>query len=430
MSRIISLIKGNVVTPSEVIYDGFVVVVDGIIESVGGPADLSSEKDLAQRYGGAQIEIVEGGFVLPGFVDIHNHGLGGTSDVIAHWTNPEYSLKEMARCGTLCGLASMIFSSEHKSTVKKAIQEVEKRVGVYILDCCVLGGIHAEGPVIHDLGGLPVCENRWSLERFKALCATMPSMRIMTISPHIDARSNYELIRHLLRIGVRPALGHDRVATKKEILGALKLATSEEDRLHVTHMYNVMSFHHRNPSLINMALCSSFPNAEIYKGAITPYVEIIGDLVHSDAIPLHVTLSSRNCDEVALITDCISENCHGKRFTYNGRLISVRAEGGCCLCDASGRPSKTLAGGTSTLVDQFMNLVTLMRVDLVSACKMVATTPAKIARLDGVGSIERGKKANILLLNSELNTITKRMIYGNWTTHGAYRILRPSVSHM
>ncbi|KAF8297599.1 putative N-acetylglucosamine-6-phosphate deacetylase-like protein [Trypanosoma cruzi] len=430
MSRVVSLIQGNIVTPSEVIYDGFVVVADGVIENVGGSASLPSENDLQQRYDNAQIEIVEGGFILPGFVDIHNHGIGGADDVIGYWTNPEYTLRELARCGTLCALASIVFSDDHKHLVKKCIEEVEKRVGAYIPDCCLLGGIHAEGPVINDRGGLPACENRWNLESFKKLCATMPSMRIMTISPHIDARSNYELIGYLLRLGVRPSLGHDRVATKKEILGALKLAPSERDKLHVTHMHNVMSFAHRNPSLVNVALCSSFPNAEIYRGAIPPYVEIIGDLVHTDAIPLHVTISSRGCDDVALITDCISENLPGKRFSYNGRLSCVRAEGGCSLCDASGRPTKTLAGGTSSLADQFMNLVTLFRVDLISACKMVATTPAKIARLDGVGSIERGKKANILILNSELNTITKRMIYGKWTAHAEYRLLRPSVSHM
>ncbi|KEG08552.1 putative N-acetylglucosamine-6-phosphate deacetylase-like protein [Trypanosoma grayi] len=430
MKKIVSVIKGNVVTPSEVIYGGFVLVIDGTIQRVGSRTSLPTEDELRERYGDVQMEVTEGDFILPGFVDIHNHGLGGAEDVIGHWSNPEYSLKELARCGTLCTLASLIFSEDHKGLVVRCIEEVEKRVEQYIPDCCVLGGIHAEGPVINDRGGLPACENRWSLERFKELCATMPSMRIMTISPHIDAINNYELIKHLLRTGVRPSLGHDRVATKKEILGALRLAPSQEQKFHVTHMYNVMSFHHRNPSLINVSLCSRFPKAAIYKGALPPSVELIADLVHVDSILLQATLSARGCDEVAVITDCISKNLPGKRVTYNGRMGVVRAEGGCYLCEASGKPSKTLAGSTSTLADQFMNLVSLFRVDIVSACKMVATTPAKIARLNGVGAIEQGKKANLLILNSELNTITKRMVYGRWTSHDEYRLLRPSVSHM
>ncbi|ORC86214.1 putative N-acetylglucosamine-6-phosphate deacetylase-like protein [Trypanosoma theileri] len=430
MAKTISLIRGNVVTPKKVIYGGFVLVVDGIIEGVGGRAYLPSKEDLQQKYGEINLEVTEEDFILPGFVDIHNHGLGGADDVIGHWSNPEFSLKELARCGTLCTLASIIFSEDHKDLVAKCIKEVESRVNRYIPDCATLGGIHAEGPVIHDRGGLPSCNSRWTLEQFKKLCTTMPSMRVMTISPHIDASSNYELIKHLLHIGVRPSLGHDRVATKKDILGALKLATTEEERFHVTHMHNVMSFHHRNASLINVSLCSTFPDADIYKGALPPTVEIIADLVHVDAIPVQATISARGCDDIAAITDCISEHRPGKRLKYNGRLSVVRAEGGCYLCDALGRPSKTLAGSTSCLSDLFMNLVSLFRVNLVSACKMVATTPAKIARLNGVGSIEKGKQANLLLLNSDLDTIKKRMIYGKWTSHGEYRLLRPAVSHM
>ena len=43
--------------------------------------------------------------------------------------------------------------------------------------------------------------------------------------------------------GILPALGHDRVATETEILGALSLSPSRS--LHITHLFNVCSFHHR-----------------------------------------------------------------------------------------------------------------------------------------------------------------------------------------
>ncbi|KPA79809.1 N-acetylglucosamine-6-phosphate deacetylase-like protein [Leptomonas pyrrhocoris] len=429
----ITVIKGNIVTTSKVRYGGCVIVVDETIVAVcDNAATARKEVEKFQREQPHPDSVMweEAAFVLPGFVDIHNHGLGGTSDVIGHWSNPEYSLKELARCGTLTTLASIIFSDTHKKLVNECIAGIEKRVGKYAADNCILGGIHAEGPVINDRGGLPECKTELNLDSFKALVATMPSLRVMTISPHIEARCNYEKIRYLLHRRVRVALGHDRVATKAEIMGALKLAVKEEDKLHVTHLCNVSTFHHRKSSLVNAAMCKRYPNAALYSGARPPTLEIIGDLIHVDSVTLQSVFASRDVQDVAVITDCISAHLPGKHVVYNGRDSVVQAAGGCYLCDSLGRPSGTLAGGTSMLADLFYALVTLFEMDIVDACQHTATVPARIAYLHDVGSIDTGKKANLLLFNTDLNRIEKRMIHGHWTTHKPYNILRPSVAHM
>lgn len=429
----ITVIKGNIVTDTKVLYGGCVIVVDDAIVSVhdnAAAAQKEVEKLQAEKPHLDSVKWEETAFVLPGFVDIHNHGLGGTSDVIGHWSNPEYSLKELARCGTLTTLASIIFSDTHKKLVDKCIDAIEQRVGKYEPDNCILGGIHAEGPVINDRGGLPECKTELSLDGFKALVATMPSLRVMTISPHIEARCNYEKIRYLLQRNVRVALGHDRIANKAEIMGALKLAEKEEDKLHVTHLCNVSTFHHRKSSLVNAAMCRRYPNAELYSGARPPTLEIIADLIHVDSVTLQSIFASRDVKDVAVITDCISAHIPGKHVVYNGRDSVVQAAGGCYLCDSLGRPSGTLAGGTGMLADLFYTLVTLFEMDIVDACQHTATVPARIAHLHDVGSIAAGKKANLLLFNNDLNRIEKRMIYGHWTTHQPYNILRPSVAHM
>ncbi|GET93063.1 N-acetylglucosamine-6-phosphate deacetylase-like protein [Leishmania tarentolae] len=429
----VSVIKGNIVTTSKVLYGGCVIVVNDLIVSVCGNETLAQkELDEIEKTHPCIGAVTwhEAAFVLPGFVDIHNHGLGGASDVIGHWSNPEYSLRELARCGTLTTLASIIFSDSHKKLVSDCIKAIEKRVGSYTEDNCILGGIHAEGPVIHDRGGLPECKSEISLDEFKRLVDSMPSLRIMTISPHVEARCNYEKIRHLLKKKVRVALGHDRVASKKEIMGALKLASSEEEKMHVTHLCNVSTFSHRDSSLVNAAMCTRFPNAPLYKGVRPPTLEIIADLIHVDSVTLQSVLLSRCVDDIAIITDCISAHIPGKHVVYNGRDSVVQACGACYLCDSFGRASNTLAGGTSMLADLFHILITLFGKDVVEACVHTATVPARIANLPDVGAIAAGKKANLLLFDAELNTIEKRMIYGHWTSHKPYTILRPSVAHL
>lgn len=96
---------------------------------------------------------------------------------------------------------------------------------------------------MNDLGAMPPTKNDMPLSEFESLLDAMPHLRAMTISPHLEAKGNYARIRALLKRGVVPALGHDRVASESEILGAL--ACSPDRQMHITHLFNVCSFHHR-----------------------------------------------------------------------------------------------------------------------------------------------------------------------------------------
>ena len=96
---------------------------------------------------------------------------------------------------------------------------------------------------MNDLGAMPPTKHNMPLSEFESLLDAMPQLRVMTISPHLDANENYARIHALLKRGVVPALGHDRVASEGEILGAL--ASSPSRQMHITHLFNVCSFHHR-----------------------------------------------------------------------------------------------------------------------------------------------------------------------------------------
>lgn len=459
----INIIRGNVVTPTGILFGGYVEVTNDLITAVEtNSAKIPSVKDRQARLAKLEgvdpktisvtMNVMEAPWVLPGFVDIHNHGVGGCDEVCDHWLYPEFSQRYLAQCGTLSVVASVIFSSTRPDATKGVIEMLEKNIGE-ASNGCVIEGIHAEGPIIQDRGGLPSGESEMPLADFKHLCSSMPSLKVMTISPSKDAPKGFERIKHLLDIGVRVSLGHDRQASESDVLGALQLVSqAEEDRsatgssksqpsdrsdkkadnrMHSTHLFNVMHHHHRQPGLINFLMCDKLPAAEKYAGCEVPTVEVIADLIHVHPVVIQSMLSARNASDIAVISDCISSYDPGKRLKYNGRTIAVRAEGGCYLCDQHGKPSTTLAGSTVTLADQFFSLITYFRQDVATACLLLATNPARIAKIDDrVGSLTKGKKANILILSSELNTITKRMVYGKWLDMGPHRMLRPSFGHL
>ena len=65
-------------------------------------------------------------------------------------------------------------------------------------------GIHAEGPIIATLGGLPQSDAHMPLDEFcKLLDALGPALRVMTIAPSVDAP---ELLRmkELVKRGIIP----------------------------------------------------------------------------------------------------------------------------------------------------------------------------------------------------------------------------------
>ena len=59
----------------------------------------------------------------------------------------------------------------------------------------------------------------------------------------VCACQDYGRILALCERGIVPALGHDKVATEREIIGALQAIGSlgfDAPRPHVTHLYNVV----------------------------------------------------------------------------------------------------------------------------------------------------------------------------------------------
>ena len=56
-----------------------------------------------------------------------------------------------------------------------------------------------QGPIVHDLGAMPPSDTAISLDGFEQLLDSIPSPRVMTISPHLEAGEGYGRMKALLQ---------------------------------------------------------------------------------------------------------------------------------------------------------------------------------------------------------------------------------------
>ena len=52
---------------------------------------------------------------------------------------------------------------------------------------------------MHDLGAMPPSDSTMSTERFEQLLDSIPSLKVMTISPHLEAVCRYQRMEALLK---------------------------------------------------------------------------------------------------------------------------------------------------------------------------------------------------------------------------------------
>ncbi|XP_077991798.1 N-acetylglucosamine-6-phosphate deacetylase-like [Glandiceps talaboti] len=399
-SKMICVTCKQLVAPAGQLLTGnySLLIKNGVfIDIVEGDNDVTKSAD--QHYSAE--------LVTPGFIDIHHHGMGGASDLVDFWKHPEYSQNNFPKSGVTSFLATMVYPKDADAAgTEETIQKIENIVGRTDGRGAVCEGINGEGPIVNDLGGLPSSDTAMSIPEFQALLDKMPSCKLMTISPHVDVKSGYQRIKLLLERGIVPSLGHDREATEQEILGALRLAPSTQ--FHITHLCNVCNFHHRTPSLVNFGLTEEFPRIPDYEGLQqTPTIEVIGDLRHVHAMTISAILKARHFSNIAFISDCTAESKPGEKVSYNNREMQVSEDGKCLYISGT----NTLAGSCCSVMDAFLSLVDVFNVNIAEAVAMVSETPARIAKLDHVGKIEVGRRADLLLFDDKLK-LQKTLIAG------------------
>nr|WP_274652213.1 N-acetylglucosamine-6-phosphate deacetylase [Paenibacillus humicola] len=376
-------IRGVRIIAGDRIVDGSVTVKDGKIAEIAEAGSESAFEGTAIDGGG--------GWLLPGFIDMHVHGGGGADFMDASREAYETITRFHASKGTTRMLATTV------TAPPEAIEAVLAAAGGYRqgeMPYAALEGVHLEGPFISELW--PGAQNPAFIapprpDWVEAWTERHPGLiRQLTLAPEKAGATG--LIRRLAQQGVVVSCGHTD-AKYDEILAAADAGLSQ-----AVHTYNAMrGLHHREPGTLGAVLTD--PRL---------YAELIADGHHVHPAAIRLVVLSKPADKVVLITDAIAAAGLGDGdYRLGGLAVDVR-QGVARL-----REGGSLAGSTLTMIDAVRFMLAHSGLPLPAISRMASANPAKQLGLGPItGSIETGKLADLVLADSGLNAVRSTWVAG------------------
>jgi N-acetylglucosamine-6-phosphate deacetylase len=367
----VHIVGARVVTPHGVLDPGWVQVRDGLLAALGPGAGPDAGPDGPEP---AAVRL-DGGWLLPGFVDLHCHGGGG-----AWMTGADPDAVAAAAAlhlahGTTTLVGSLV------SAPPEALARDTAGLAALAADG-LLAGVHLEGPWLaashrgaHALAALRPPE---PAEVERLLVAADGLLAMVTLAPELPGA--LPAVRRLVDAGVRVAVGHT-AAGYDQTRAALDAGASM-----ATHLFNAMPpMHHRDPGPVAALLTDG-----------QAAVELIADGVHVHPAVLRLAAAAA-AERVVLVTDAMAAAGVGDGEHRLGD-IDVRVRDGVARVVDGG----ALAGSTLTMDAAVRLAVRTGVLDVTAAARAAATLPARLLGRSDRGSLTPGLRADLVHLDDDL----------------------------
>ncbi len=365
------------------VLDGWMLLREGRIAAIGTAGEPPPV--LAELPADMVRLDAQGGYALAGFIDVHVHGGAGHDFMTADHAGLDAITRFHAEHGTTAMLATTVTASRESLTgVLERVRDYRSAADGHMPYAQLLG-VHLEGPFMNprykgaqNASYMVQPQTEWLDEWVRDYPGII---KLQTLAPETAGANAY--IEQLVRHGIIAACGHTD-ASYEQLRDA-----ADHGLTHAVHTFNAMRpLHHREPGTVGAVLTDSRIMAEVIAD---------GEHVHPAAIRL--LIQSKGIDRVMLVTDAVAAAGMPDGPYELGELPVVVESGVARLADGS-----SLAGSTLTTVQGFRYLVEKVGVTIAEASRMASLNPAlQLGIARDYGSLEPGKRADVLLLDSRLH---------------------------
>jgi len=381
------LTGGRVVTPEGVLSPGWIRLAGNAIDAVG-PGEATEQQGLP-------VTDLHGSWVLPGFVDMHVHGGGGTSFTEGRADDARRAAEFHRQHGSTTIVASLVTAPLADLEARAAMLAGLAREGI-------IAGIHLEGPFLsaarcgaQDPRHM-IAPDVAAFERLHAAAAG--HLCVITLAPELPGSA--ALIKAAVRGGVIAAVGHT------DATADITSAAVDAGASHATHLFNGMRpLHHREPGPVG---------ALLDRDEVT--CEVIADGVHLHDTAIRLAARAAGPGRLVLITDAMAAaGMPDGRYRLGSMRVDVASGVARLAGDAEPGVAGAIAGSTATMASVVRHAIAagLPVTDVAAAA---STTPARVLGLDDrTGALCPGLDADLVVCDEEFR-LRAVMRHGEW--HG------------
>jgi N-acetylglucosamine-6-phosphate deacetylase len=324
-------------------------------------------------------------YVLPGLVDLHNHGI---RHVMAQYDSlVEYAQLMAAEGATACVPTLLGTPRENVEVMRRGLRETD---GLRLAPNLI--GFRPEITYLAKTGaGSADSLTKITVETTESIHEAAQGMiPVWDVSPELDGSA--EFVRWCREHGIVTSLAHSAATieqTRRAVDAGLTL---------VTHFYDTF-----DPP----------PQTDpgVYPAGLTDYiqvedrltVEIIPDGVHVHPLLVEKTFRCKGIERIAFITDGV-KGAGNPPGVYDGLYPGVQVE---VTADRGVRRTSddALSGSALTPIQCLRNAVHKFGRSLVEASILCSRTPARVLGLRTKGYLAAGMDADIIIVTKDLDVV-------------------------
>lgn len=347
------------------------ILIDG--DKISGVGEIMGEPD--DTY----IIDLEGKKVIPGLIDIHFHGALGYDMMDAASAQIVEIARFLAEGGVTSFLPTTITST--MPDLYRVLMNIKDATSLNDYGASILGA-HIEGPYInpkqkgcHD----PALMKPPVIEEYREFKRILGDLKVhLTVAPELAG--SMEFVKYVTDDGNTVSIGHSNADSGTVARGLDSGANV------FTHLFNGMKgLHHREPGVAGAALVGD------------AFAEVICDGIHVHPEIVKLIYRMKGKERVVLVTDAMAATGLGDgEYFFGGFKIKV-------VDGIARKDDGTLASSTLSLFKAVKNMMQITGIPFAEAVAMASINPARVIGIDKItGSIEPGKRADLVLINDSL----------------------------